>query len=139
MTTTAEALDDRVQAFGRALNAQDATALASLFTEDAEFVNIFASRMRGKSDIEKQHAAAFSAALFGVHVTLVTTDVKELSDGVAIVHAEWTRLVTATAETGTFPPGKGVLTIVALRKQDDWLFAAAQNTQYTVPGHALGA
>jgi uncharacterized protein (TIGR02246 family) len=139
MTTTAEALDERVQAFGRALNAQDATALASLFTEDAEFVNIFASRMRGKSDIEKQHAAAFSAALFAVHVTLVTTDVRELADGVAILHAEWTRMVTATAETGTFPPGKGTLTLIALRSEDTWLFAAGQNTQYTVPGHALGA
>lgn len=133
MTTTREAVTALVQSFFGALTAQDAEALGSLFTDDAEFVNIFAGRMHGRADIEAQHARHFGMGLQGVRLTGVVTHVKELGPDAAVLHAEWTREVTATSGAATMPPGKGVFTFVATRSGDRWSFAAAQNTQQSAP------
>ena len=46
-----------------AWNAHDMDALAALFTQDADFVNVGAKRWIGRSEIRRQHAARLAQHL----------------------------------------------------------------------------
>jgi uncharacterized protein (TIGR02246 family) len=90
-----------------AFNDKDADAFAALFTEDAEFVNVFGARMRGRAGIAEGHRRVFATTLVGSTLALEELDVLPLGDDVAVCHARWRRGRTADATPATLPPGKG--------------------------------
>jgi uncharacterized protein (TIGR02246 family) len=124
------ALADRLAA---AFNDKDAGAFAALFAEDAEFVNIFGQRMRGRAGIEAGHRVVFEKLLHGSRLTMREVDVMALGDDHALVHATWTRERLADAPPATLPPGTGIFTLVARRAPDGWVLVGATNTQDVPP------
>lgn len=85
--TTLAAPEDVVGAFADAWNRRDPDALAALFDEDAEFVNVTGLRWHDRPSIRKAHAYGLER-IFNTS-TLFATEVrvKRLSDAVAVVHA----------------------------------------------------
>jgi uncharacterized protein (TIGR02246 family) len=81
------------QAFADAFNQKDATAVGALFREDAEFVNIFGMRFRGRAGIESAHAGLFAHALSGNRLVVHEADVQVLPGGALLGHVPWTREV----------------------------------------------
>jgi uncharacterized protein (TIGR02246 family) len=115
--------------FARAWNDRDPDALASLFDEDAEFVNVTGLCWHGRESIRKAHAYGLERI---VNKTLLAVDeikVKLLSPGIAVVHARMTRSgqppADAVIQSG---PRTTIVSFVVHRIVDRWQCASAHNT-----------
>ena len=119
---------DVVAGFPKAWNRHDARAIANLFAEDGDVVNVVGWWWHGRSQIEKQlrdaHAFIFKESV----LTHDEVHIRFLDSRVAVVHVRWS-LVGHKNPDGT--PGqsrKGVETYVLQKQEEKWLIAAFQNT-----------
>ena len=92
-------------------------------------MNIIAVRMSGRAAMEAGYAAHFAGALAKASLAFTDLAVRPLSDGAALCVAAWSRQALPSADGNTLPPGTGVFTFVAVKRDGDWLFAGAQNTE----------
>lgn len=121
--------------FVDAFNDGDAQALAATFAEDAEFVNIYGTRMSGREGIERGHAAAFASRLDGSELVFDLAHVVDV-DGALVVQAEWSlqHSPDAVDDALLVPEGSGVLTFSATCRPDDsCLFASGANVRVETP------
>jgi uncharacterized protein (TIGR02246 family) len=127
-TATASPADIPLQ-FARAWNDRDADALASLFDEDAEFVNVSGLRWHDRESIRKAYASRLKGVLSKSTLAVGETKVKLLTPDVAVVHARMIESGDEPAGTVT-PPGTGttIASFVVHRVKDRWLCAAVHNT-----------
>jgi uncharacterized protein (TIGR02246 family) len=130
----AKAIEAVLGKFCDCINAKDATTLSGLFTEDAEFVNIFGMRMRGRVNIESGHRAVFEKALSGNKLGLLSVETKVPAPNVAICHAAWKRDRLPDAPEAALPAGTGILTVVMIDQGGQWRMAAVTNVQDAAPG-----
>lgn len=122
------------EAFVEAWNRRDARALAALFDEDAEFVNVVGLWWHDRAAIERAHAYGLTRIFNHSTLKLVHTKVKWLRDDVVIVHARM-RLTGQTPVDGIEAPRArtNLFTFVVHRTGEGWRCAAAHNTD-VVPG-----
>jgi uncharacterized protein (TIGR02246 family) len=125
-----------VDALCDAFNTKDHQAFSALFTEDAEFVNIFGVRMRRRDGISAGHAHAFSKLLVGSQLSWTNVDTMFIDEDVAVCHAQWSRVRLADSTPETLPPGTGIFTLVLHRVGGGWKIVAATNVQDTTPPKA---
>ncbi|MCW2678070.1 MAG: hypothetical protein JWR70_3110 [Modestobacter sp.] len=131
------AIEDLAQQLVEAFNAKDAEAFGALFVDDAEFVNIFGARMRGRDGITDGHRQVFGTALNGTTLTLEGLDTMALGPDAAVGHATWRRDRDADAPASALPPGRGVFTLVGRQTGDGWKLVAATNVAVAIPPGAL--
>jgi len=110
-------------------NAHDMAAFASLFAEDADFVNVIGLRWHGRPEIEAQHAALHAGRMRGTRLSEVDTRIRLLTPEVALAQSAWELRGDAGA------PGwkvgdvrRGVFTHVLVRRSDGWQIVSSQNT-----------
>ena len=110
--------------FARAWNERDADALASLFDEDAEFVNVAGLCWHTRESIRNAHAQGLERVFSTSTLATGETKVKLLSPEVAVVH---TRMTLSDDEAA---PGSRstIVSFVVHRAGDKWLCASAHNT-----------
>ena len=119
--------------FVEAWNRHDMTALAALFADDADFVNVVGMWMRGRTEIQKHHETIHATRMKSSHLTALETDVRSLRPDVAIVHVRW-ELTDQIGPDGTpLPTRRGILSHVVARMGDRWLIASSQNTDIVLP------
>jgi uncharacterized protein (TIGR02246 family) len=122
-------------AFESAWNHADISALGSLFTPDAQFMNGAGVLWDGRTEIMRQHAWLFGTVpksmyhdlaaadygeLRGSKVTMMITHQHALRPGVEVAYATW------TIHLGKIT-GHGVLGFVLTQENGAWRIAAAQN------------
>ena len=73
--------------FVEAWNRRDPDRIASLFDQDAEFVNVTELWWHDRASIRKAHAYGLERIFNESTLTLDEVRVRQLSDGVAVVHA----------------------------------------------------
>lgn len=115
--------------FVEAWNNRDPDTLASVFDEDAEFVNVVGLWWHDRESIRKAHAYGLEHIFNRSTLRLVKTKVKWLSDDVAVVHARM-RLIGQTPVGGVATPQirQNIFTFVAHRVPEGWRCASAHNT-----------
>lgn len=127
---TAQQPGDLVWLFAEAWNRNDASALAALFAEDADFVDGTGLWWRSRRAIERAHDDALAHRFRDASLAVEQVAERRLSPGHAVVHCLW-RLV------GEDPPGararRGILVLVAERRPAGWIAVTAQTTDI-VPG-----
>ena len=114
--------------FAQAWNARDANALAALFDEDAEFVNVSGLCWHDRESIRKAHASRLQRGSEAPVLETGETKVKLLSPEVAVVH---TRMTLSGNGGGAAAPHAARTTIVSFvvhRAGERWLCASAHNT-----------
>jgi uncharacterized protein (TIGR02246 family) len=123
---------DVAEEFQKAWNSHDMATLASLFCEDASFVNRFGHYVRGVQEIVSLHAP--------IHETIYSDSTMEnevietiaLGDGAAVVHC-WSRLTAGEAHpAGPHAVDTVILAVLRLRT-DGWLIQALENVTVTNP------
>lgn len=119
--------------FVAAWNDRDATALAALFDEDADFVNVVGIWWRRRRAIEKAHDYALKRFFRDSRITVETVSEKHLGTDAAIVHGLWHMTGQRAPDDTVLEPRRGVILLVLRRSGDGWSIAAAQNTDI-VPG-----
>lgn len=127
--TNEEAIKQNMAAFANAWNIHDAQAIASLFAEDADFINFMGGLMQGQSEIERGHAEILKSVMRQSHMAVTDTRVKFIKPDVAVVHAVWTLDGQITPDGKEVPQRKGRLTVVTTQGDDNWQIVALQNTE----------
>ncbi len=137
MTTTYEKANEPEEIpalFVEAWMKRDANMLSSLFTEDAEFVNVVGLWWHNRKDIEKAHAYGFEKIFPDSDLVLRETTAKHLSKNIAVVHARM-RLKNQTpkAEVRTPSVRQNIFSFVVQKQEGSWICVSAHNTDI-VPG-----
>lgn len=117
-----------------AWNNRDAVALANLFVEDAEFVNVVGLWWHNRHDIWKAHEYGLKVIFNNSHVELRKTTCRMISEKVAVVHARM-KLTGQTQHDEINTPGdrKNIFSFVLEKKEKGWVVVSAHNTDL-VPG-----
>lgn len=120
--------------FVEAWNRRDPETLASLFDEDAEFVNVVGLWWHDRASIRRAHAYGLERIFNHSMLRLGTVRVKWLADEIAVVHARMI-LSGQTPAAGVTNPGTrtSIFSFVVHRNSEGWSCASAQNTDI-VPG-----
>lgn len=137
MTTTfkkAKEPGDIPALFVEAWMKYDADMLASLFTEDAEFVNVVGLWWHNQKDIRQAHDYGFKKIFRNSNLSLRETSVKYLSEDIAVVHARM-RLKDQAPKDKIKTPSfrQNIFSFVTQKKDGHWLCVSAHNTDI-VPG-----
>ena|SRR5436190_17020830 len=108
----------------------DADAYATLFTEDGDYVAFDGSHARGRIEIAEAHRPLFEGILKGSRLVGagLPVEVRFLAPDVALVHS-----AGAVLRARQKKPSRraiSIQTLVAVKREDRWLFAAFQNTRY---------
>jgi uncharacterized protein (TIGR02246 family) len=120
--------------FVEAWNSRNPDALASLFDEDAEFVNVTGLWWHDRAAIRKAHAYGLERLFSESTLTIDDARIKALSDDLAVVHARMTLSGQTSVSTITAPGSRRtIFSFVVHRVRDRWQCASAQNTD-VVPG-----
>jgi uncharacterized protein (TIGR02246 family) len=120
-------------AFVVAWNEHDMTALANLFTTDADFINVVGMWWRGRDAIREAHEQTHKTIFKASHLVLDSARVKFLAPDIAVAHMTWTLTGHLSPDGQPGSPRRGILTFVAQRQEQGWLVQSAQNTDI-VPG-----
>lgn len=120
--------------FVEAWKKRDAEMLASLFAEDADFVNVVGLWWHTRKDIQKAHAYGFEKIFPDSDLVLRKTTVKHLSEDIAVVHARM-RLKDQTPKGSIETPAlrQNLISFVVQKQEDIWICVSAHNTDI-VPG-----
>ncbi|MEM7549833.1 MAG: SgcJ/EcaC family oxidoreductase [Bacteroidota bacterium] len=120
--------------FIKAWNERDPDRLASLFTEDAEFVNVVGLWWHNRQDIWKAHDYGLKLIFNNSKLELRKSILKMVGDKVAVVHARM-KLSGQTAAYGIDKPlsRQNIFSFVMHRTSKGWVCVSAHNTDI-VPG-----
>lgn len=72
--------------FASGWNARDAAALAELFADDADFVNVVGLWWENREDIRRAHDYGLRTFFRDSTASIRRTKVRELAEGLAVVH-----------------------------------------------------
>jgi uncharacterized protein (TIGR02246 family) len=105
----------------------DGKAYGSRFTEDADYVAFDGSRTKGRSAIAASHQQLFDKYLKGTRLTGRIESVRFLNPDTALVHASGGTVMRR--KTRPSPERDSIQTLVAVRRDDEWRFAAFHNSR----------
>jgi uncharacterized protein (TIGR02246 family) len=121
--------DEIPSLFVQAWNSRDPDALASLFDEDAEFVNVTGLWWHDRASIRDAHAYGLERIFNESTLSIDETRIKQISEDVAVVHARMT-LSGQTPIGNIKEPGSRttIFSFVVHRARGGWQCASAHNT-----------
>lgn len=114
----------------------DGRAYGSRFTEDADYVAFDGTRTRGRGEISASHQELFDKWLKGSRLTGRILGVRFLGPDVALVHAAGGTVIRG--KTGPSPGRDSIQTLVAVRQDEGWRFAAFHNCRIRPIGSFRG-
>lgn len=121
-----------VEHFAEAWNRYDAKGIASLFFENADFVNVTGKWWDNKEDILKAHDFGLRVIFKNSKFEIVNVKEKKLSDDIAVIHAR----VRVTGQTENEVEKSGfretMFLFVVRKVNGEWLCESAQNTDIVV-------
>ena len=116
------------EAFNAAWNRHDMPALAALFADDADFVNVVGMWWKDRAEIEAAHVYSHSTFLRDSVLTGRVEKVKLLGPDIATAHAVWELKGQIEPDGRVGEPRHGILLFVMKRVGGRWLVVTAQNT-----------
>ncbi|MGF6881436.1 uncharacterized protein (TIGR02246 family) [Nocardia sp. GAS34] len=105
----------------------DARAYAACFTPDADYVTFMGTHHKGRSAIETSHVPLFEKYQKGSRIDGEITQVRALTQDVALVHGKGALVKGAKRRTAR---NTKVQTWVVVRRDGEWEVAAFHNTKY---------
>lgn len=115
-----------VDSFARAWNNHDAAAFGALFSDDARWVTVSGTRLKGRAEIESFIGGEHATWARATSVTNTDVDVQPIGPDLAVVFFRW-EMVGAIADDGSVAdPVRGGTMIVAARRADRWVVVAGQ-------------
>jgi uncharacterized protein (TIGR02246 family) len=117
-----------VQHFVDAWNLHDMGAFASIFSEDADFVNVIGQRWIGREAIKKAHAANHATLFKLSHLSIQDISVRFLKPDIAVLRCI-PKLSGQLDHAGRIlPPRYTILTFIMMKAGGEWPVVVAQNT-----------
>ncbi|MEO1051439.1 MAG: SgcJ/EcaC family oxidoreductase [Bacteroidota bacterium] len=122
------------ETFAKAWNDRDSYAIANLFTEKAEFVNVVGLWWHDRESIWKAHDYGLKTIFSESKMEIRQIKSMKLGEDVTLVHARMI-LSGQTAHDGVNSPGRrqNILSFVAKHTDQGWVCVSAHNTD-VIPG-----
>ena len=117
------AMRESVKQMETGWNTKSGALFAKPFAEDADYVVINGSYIKGRAAIEAGHQRIFDTIYKDTTLSLTVKQIRFLRPDVAVVHVSGQR-VGPTKDVVT----DAMITIVMTKQKDGWLIAAFQNT-----------
>ncbi|MEP2715319.1 SgcJ/EcaC family oxidoreductase [Pseudophaeobacter sp.] len=124
--------------FATAWNARDAEALAALFVEDADFVNVVGLWWHNRRDIERAHAYGLRVIFDQSTLRAGGISIRALGEGHAVVHCRWHLTGQRDPKGALLGERTTVMVFVAQKTPSGWQVVAAQNTDVIPGSETLG-
>ena len=122
-----EAIRDLIRTQYEAWARGDADAFGATFCPDADYIAFDGTHWKGREQIIESHRELFNGFLKGTKLVGETPAVRLLTPDVALVHGKGAAI---DSKQNNVPRSKlSVNTSVAVKNNDQWLFAAFQNTR----------
>ena len=125
--------EEMPRAFAAAWMARDAGALAALFAEDADFVNVVGIWWEDRAAIQTAHHYGLTTFFRDSRLNVGRVKLRPLAPGAAVVHARMILTGQRAVDDTEAGPRHTILTFVMAERPEGWLCVAAQNTDI-VPG-----
>ena len=123
------AIEALLAAMQTAWNRHDGAAFAELFTEDADFTNVFGMHTHGRAAITAAHVAILTGPFRDSTVTIAETRIRFIRPDVAAVDAGWRMDGARDAQGNPWPDRRGVMSIIATAENGVWRFAVFHNLE----------
>jgi uncharacterized protein (TIGR02246 family) len=120
------AVESTLEALCETWNRHDMDAMAALFTEDADFVNVVGMHFRNREQIVAAHRELHKNRFARTHLRQLHCDVAFLTPDIALAHVVWKMSGDLGAPGGGLR--RGTMTHVLVRRNDRWYLRATQNT-----------
>lgn len=115
--------------FGDAWDRRDADAIAALFADDADFINVVGLWWTSRLSIERSHRMGFERIFGRSTLTLDSIGERRLGESAAVVTVKWTLEGQLDPEGDPADTRVGIMSFVAAKLADgSWLAVHAQNT-----------
>ncbi len=134
----ADTPEDIPRLFAAAWNARDAHALASLFSEDADFVNVVGLWWETRAGIERAHHYGLTTFFRDSMLTARRVKVRRIGQDMAIIHTRWKLAGQIGKDGQTLDDRFAIMVFAAQRLDAGWTVLAAHNTDI-VPGAETNA
>ena len=128
MSIEAEQVRSVVESFADTWNRHDMEALAGLFTEDAQFVNVVGLWWRGRDEIRGAHEFTHRTLFKLSHLTVADIDVRFPTADIAIARCRWVLDGHVSPEGAALPDRHGILAHIVQRDGQQWRIIDSQNT-----------
>ena len=126
--TDEEAVGKLPQEFCDAWTKHDGHVLAKLMAEDVDFVTVAATYLHGRADFEVFHVRLLSGRFKDPTLTALESTTRFLRPEMAVVHWSWKMEGDKNPDDTPRQPRYGMMTLVAERKNGNWLIVVGQNT-----------
>jgi uncharacterized protein (TIGR02246 family) len=115
-------------AYEEAWNKHDMGAMAALFTDDVEWVNIVGMWWRGLSEVKRGHKWVHEALFKNTPIHIDSCSVRLVSPGAAISIVTWSKGSFVTPDSKLMPEGKDRMSLFLVKRGGRWLIASGHNT-----------
>ena len=116
------------RAFVDAWNAHDMTAMAALFTPDAEWVNVVGMYWKGRDQIMFAQRAFHEGMFSRNHQELKAVQTRMLSPDIAVVMLDCLQDAYQTPSGHAMPQALDRLSLTVVRQPNGWRISHGQNT-----------
>ena len=124
--------------FAAAWNARDAAALAALFVEDADFVNVVGLWWHKRADIQRAHAYGLQVIFDQSSLRAGGIKLRLLGQDYAVVHCRWHLTGQRDPVGELLGERTTVMVFVAQHSSSGWQVVTAQNTDVIPGSETLG-
>lgn len=121
------------QQFAAAWAKHSGHELAKIMSEDIDFVNVGGDWLHGRTDFELYHPRLLSGRFKESTLVPLETVVRFLRPDLAVIHWSWKIQSDKNEDLTPRKPRFGLFTMIAEKKETEWLIIEAQNTN-CMPG-----
>jgi uncharacterized protein (TIGR02246 family) len=104
----------------------DGQAFAASFTEDADYIVVNGTYLKGRQAIAAAHQQLFETLFQGSRLEGFMKNIRFLSDDIALVHLHGRPQIPGQAVAA--PEQYSIQTMIGIKRADGWRFTAFQNT-----------
>lgn len=114
----------------QAWNTHDQAAFESLFTDDADFVNVLGQRAHGRAQIGADFGHIHRTFMRNTEIKMEAPIVRQIGDHTAIAHMRWSMTGMERVPGWNVPDIRhGMLLYVAVERGGEWKITVVQNTE----------
>ena len=128
MSSEAAEVTRVVNAFAESWNRHDMNALAELFAEDAEFVNVVGLWWKGRPEIKGAHEFTHQTIFKNSRLSIQGIATRFPLPGFAIARCRWTLEGHVSPDGAALPARNGILVTLLQKVGGAWLIIDSQNT-----------
>jgi uncharacterized protein (TIGR02246 family) len=127
LTSPKSGIQLTIEQFTAAWNKHDASAFALLFTEDADFTNVFGQSFHGRAAIEAQQVPIFATMFKNSHISVKEIRVRLIHHSLASVDVSWTMSGAKDFNGNPWRNRRGLMNLIMKKVPGTWLILVMHN------------